>query len=116
MPQIVEPEPRQARFLRQRPPCRPPAFHVPRRVKSCDVVIHYSLAAEGKLGNEASKDVMRRLDRAEAFRSPAQPRSTASQVTAMASIPMQVSSPTGQATSSARPPAMGKHILVLSTS
>jgi hypothetical protein len=55
VPQIVEPEPRQARFLRQRSPCRPPALHVPRRIKASDVVVHYSLAAERELGYERSK-------------------------------------------------------------
>ena len=34
VPQIVEPETRQSRFLRQCPPGRAPAFHVPRRIKA----------------------------------------------------------------------------------
>ena len=73
MPQVVEPEPRQARFLRQRPPSRPPAFHVSRRVKAGDVIIHHSLAVEGELGNKGSKDIVRRFNRAKALCSSAQP-------------------------------------------
>ena len=73
MPQIVEPETRQARFLRQCPPSCPPAFHVPRRVKAGDVVVRSLFAAECELGNEGRKDVMRRFDRAEGLCSAAQP-------------------------------------------
>jgi len=54
--QIVESEPRQVRFLRQGPPGRPPALHVPRRIKASDVVVHHSLAAECEFWNEGSKD------------------------------------------------------------
>jgi hypothetical protein len=63
----VEPESGQARFLRQRPPCRPPAFDVPRRVKAGDVVIHYPLAAESELGNEGSEDVSYEVNEPDAF-------------------------------------------------
>ena len=73
MPQIVEPETGQARFLRQRPPSGPPTLHVPGRVKARDVVVDHSLAAERELRNERGKDVMRRLHGAKAFRSPAKP-------------------------------------------
>jgi hypothetical protein len=66
-------ETRQARFLRQRPPCRPPAFYVPRRVKAGEIVIHYSLAAESELGNEGSKDKVRRFNRAKPLCPSAQP-------------------------------------------
>ena len=74
MPQIVEPEPRQARFLGQSSPSRPPAFYVPRRVKACDAVIDYSLTAELELGYERGKDEMQRLNGTKAFGPLAKPR------------------------------------------
>src|SRR5579863_7141452 len=64
----MEPEPRQARFLRQRPPGRPPAFQVPRRVKASELVIDYPLAAERELRNKGSKDEVRRFHGAKALR------------------------------------------------
>jgi len=67
VPQIVGPEARQARLLRQRPPSRSPAIEGLRRIERGHVVVDHLLAAESELGNKGRKDVMRRFDRTEAL-------------------------------------------------
>jgi hypothetical protein len=57
VPEIVEPEARQARFLRQRSPCRPPAIHVPGWIEARHAIVNHSVTAEGELGNERGEDV-----------------------------------------------------------
>jgi hypothetical protein len=69
----VESETRQARLLRQSPPSRPPAFHVPRRVKAGDAVVNHLLAAEGELGDEGGKNIVRRFHSSKTFRPLAHP-------------------------------------------
>jgi len=73
VPQIVEPESGQARFLRESSPSRPPALHVPRRVKASNVVIDDPLTAERELRDESGKGEVRRLHGAKAFRPLAKP-------------------------------------------
>ena len=69
----MKPEAGQARLLCQRSPSRSPTLNVLCRVKRRDVIADYLFAAEGELGNESRKDVVRRLDRAEGLSSSTQP-------------------------------------------
>jgi hypothetical protein len=67
VPQIVEPETWQPRFLGQCPPCSSPAIDVRSRVKAGDGVTNDLFPAEGKFGNERGKDVMCRFHWAKEF-------------------------------------------------
>jgi len=67
MPQIVEPKAGEPRFLRQGPPCRPPAIDVPRGVVPGKVVADNLGVIELELRNECGEDVMHRVYRSERF-------------------------------------------------
>ena len=54
MTEIVEPETRQACFVRQCSPGGTPAVQVPHRIEGRHVVVNHSLAAKFELRNEGS--------------------------------------------------------------